>query len=327
MNKTIGFVIAAATLLSVGGCSMHHASKEGGNRVGITPSRSASAAHWTNWNNDQHIGSFYAVAGTAKETVAVGIDGLIATRNNASGIWTTQTVEGDPDFRAIVYAKNQYVIVREAGLIMTSPDGLTWTSRNSPTSKNLMELFWDGHQYLAGGDAGTIVSSPEGIEWTSRDSGSGINFYSFGYSGARYVAVGNDGIRISSDSVSWTAPANAPTSVPFTACIWTGTQFLACGLGLGKNPTIYTSPDGDVWTLRDSTVKASLRAAITINGAIYIAGDSVIKKSTDGGTTWADTYTSRGDNSLIMGLASNGECLIAAGFNHNVWAMPASAAP
>ena len=79
-------------------------------------------------------------------------------------------------------------------------------------------------------------------------------------------------------------------SVPFTACTWTGTEFLACGLGLDKYPTIYTSPDGDVWTLRDTTIKASLRAATTINGTIYVAGDSVIEKSTDGGTTWTDTF-------------------------------------
>ena len=233
---------------------------------------------WTNWNNDQSIGSFYAVAGTATETVAVGIDGRIATRNNSTGVWNIQTFTGDPDFRAIVYANNQYVVVREAGLIMTSPDGLEWTNQTSPTKENLLGLFWDGHQYLAGGDKGTILSSPDGINWTSLDSGSQINFYSFSYSGTRYVAVGNDGIRISNDSVAWTTPTSAPTSIPFTACTWTGTEFLACGLGLDKNFTIYTSPDGDVWTLRDNTVMASLRAATTINGAIYIAGDSVIRK-------------------------------------------------
>ena len=85
-----------------------------------------------------------------------------------------------------------------------------------------------------------------------------------------------------------------------------------------------TSPDGDSWTLRDTTVKASLRAATTIHGTIYIAGDRVIKKSTDGGTTWTDTYTNSGGNELFMGLASNGEGLIAAGFNHQIWAMPVS---
>jgi hypothetical protein len=287
----------------------------------------ASAANWTNWNNDQGIGSFYAVAGSANETVAVGIDGRIATRNNSTGVWHIQTFTGDPDFRAIVYANNQYVVVREAGFIMTSPDGLKWTNRTSPTKKNLLGLFWDGHQYLAGGDKGTILSSPDGIKWNSRKSGSQLNFYGFSYSGTRYVAVGNDGIRISRDSVTWTTPTTAPTSVPFTACTWTGTEFLACGLGLDKNPTIYTSPDGDVWTLRDTTIKASLRAAITINGTIYITGDSVIEKSTDGGTTWTDTYNNSGGNRLFMGLASNGECLIAAGFNHNVWAMPVSVTP
>jgi hypothetical protein len=302
----------------------------------------AGEATWTNWNNGQSIGSFYAVAGTGKETVAVGIDGLIATRNNASGTWTTQVFgssldfntvvrsimqlrmpkPNDPDFRAIVYAKHQYVVVREAGLIMTSPDGLKWTSRASHTKNSLLGLFWDGHQYLAGGDAGTILSSTDGIKWTSRNSGSPISFYSFAYSGTRYVAVGNDGILISSNAVGWTAPKTAPTRVPFTACVWTGTEFLACGLGLGKKPTIYTSPDGEDWTLRDNTITASLRAAATLNGAIYVAGDNVIMKSTDGGTTWVDTFGGSGPNSLFMGLANNGPFLIAVGFNANAWAMP-----
>ncbi len=296
----------------------------------------ASAADWESWNNGQSIGSFYAVAGTTKETVAVGIDGRIATRNNATGVWTNQIFAGDPDFRAIVYANGQYVVVREAGSIMTSPDGIKWTTRVPPARKNLLGplwdgsagrndllgLFWDGHQYLAGGNKGTILTSPDGIKWTSRNSGSTIAFYSFSRSDSRFVAVGNDGIRISSDSVAWTTPKSAPTSVPFTACTWTGSGFLACGLGLDRNPTIYTSPDGDVWTLRDSTITASLRAAITINGAIYVAGDSVVAKSTDGGTTWTDTFDSPGRNMLFMGLASNGEHLIAAGFNHNVWALP-----
>ncbi len=287
----------------------------------------ASAGDWTNWNNAQEIGSFYAVAGTARETVAVGIDGLIATRDNTTGFWRTQRFGGDPDFRAIVYANHQYVVVREAGGIMTSPDGRKWTSRTSPTENSLLGLYWDGHQYLAGGDRGTILTSPDGIDWTTRDSGSSISFYAFGWSGNRYVAVGNDGIRIGSDSIHWEEPAAAPTSVPFTACTWTGTEFLACGLGLDKKPTIYTSPDGKKWTLRDKTITASLRAALTVNGAIYVAGDSVIAKSTDGGTTWAEIFTESGSNNLFMGLASNGESLIAAGFNHNVWAMPITVAP
>ena len=213
---------------------------------------------------------------------------------------------------------------------MTSPDGIAWTQRVSPTTENLLGLFWDGHQYLAGGDHGTMLASPDGIKWEKRDSGSDISLYSFSYSGSRYVAVGNDGMLVSTDSVTWTTPATRWTTehIPFTACTWTGTEFLACGLGLDNFPTIYASPAGDSWTLRDTTIKSSLRAAVTINGAIYVAGDSVIEKSTDGGTTWQDTFINpTGNNNLFMGLAYDGKCLIAVGFNHNVWALPVSSPP
>jgi len=283
-----------------------------------------SALAWTNWNNHQNIGSFYAVAATPRETVAVGIDGRIATRDAATCVWHVQIFAGDPDFRGILYAHGQYIVVREQGSIMTSPDGLAWTTRTSPVTNNLLGVFWDGHQYLAGGDKGTLLASPDGVTWTPRNTGSEIDLSGFSFSGTRYVVVGNDGILISDDALTWRQPATWATTarVPFISSTWTGSEFLACGLGLDKLPTIYTSPDGETWTLRDSTITASLRAAISVGGAIYVAGDSVVAKSTDGGTTWTNIFPQTPDNRLFMGLASDGQNLIAVGFNHNVWSWP-----
>ena len=76
---------------------------------------------WTNWNNGQSIGSFFSVAGSSTETVAVGIDGTIATRSMTTGMWTIQTFTSDADFRSVIYAGGQFVAVREGGLNHDEP--------------------------------------------------------------------------------------------------------------------------------------------------------------------------------------------------------------
>ena len=186
----------------------------------------------------------------------------------------------------------------------------------------MLGIVWDGHQFLVGGGDGTILSSPDGVTWITRHSGEPVSFYSFASSGTNYVAVGNDGIFTSPDSITWAAARNAPKSVPFTGCAWTGSRFVACGLGFDKNATLYTSPDGETWTLSGKEFTASFRAAIAHGSDVYVAGDSVVAKSSDGGKTWADIFNQPGNNKLFMGLATDGQSLIAVGFNHNVWALP-----
>lgn len=118
---------------------------------------------WTDWKNGQSIGSFFGVALSPSATVAVGIDGRISTRNKLTGAWTIQTFTGDPDFRDVLYANGQFVTVREAGGIMTSPDGLTWTSRSSGTTSDLRAVIWDGTKYVIAGQSGKILTSPDGV--------------------------------------------------------------------------------------------------------------------------------------------------------------------
>ena len=291
----------------------------------MASSRSFGQLTWTNWNNDQTIGSFFGVAGTATETVAVGIDGRVSTRNNSTGAWTIQTFTGNPDFRDVIYANGQYVTVREGGSIMTSPDGLAWTSRTSPTTNDLRALVWDGHQYLAAGQNGTILTSPDAITWTTRSSGVTTFFNSLSYSGSRYVAVGGFGIRVSTDGISWSAPTSQPSSISFEASTWSGSQFIIGGLGFGSTATLYGSVDGLTWSLLNSTIKDNVESAITVAGTSYIAGSingggtSFVDQSTNS-TSWSSVYPSQSSSEFFNDVTYNGQYLIAAGFNHNVWA-------
>ena len=283
---------------------------------------------WSDWRNGQSIGSFYSVAGTANETVAVGAmgsSGRIATRNNTTGIWVVQDFATSSWFRDVIYANNQYVAVREGGSIMTSPNGLTWTNQVSPTTNDLMTVLWDGNQYLAAGKNGTILTSTDAQTWTNRTSGTTAFFHNISYSGSQYVAVGNNIVRISTDGISWSAPVAAPPPTYFVGATWTGTRFIIGGLGFSTTPTLYGSSDGLTWTLLNSAFKEDIRSIVTVGGSVFITGafdgtgNGFVYQTLDG-VALTNTYLSPNGSEYFMGIAYNGSDLIVAGFNHNVFA-------
>lgn len=286
------------------------------------------AQSWVNQAQGQSVGSFFGVASSGTTTVAVGIDGRIATRNNQTGNWTIQTFAGDPDFRAVIYAAGQFVTVREQGEIRTSADGVNWTLRTSGTTNDLRAIIHDGSKFVVAGQNGTILTSSNGTSWTARNSGSTTFFNSLSFSGSRYIAVGGYGIRWSTDAVTWTAPASPPPSISFEASTWTGSRFIAGGLGFGSTATLYGSPDGSSWALLNSQVRGNVEAAVTVGSDVYIAGDNTfVMRSQDNGQTWSNIYTTPSGSEYFMALAYDAQNLIAAGFNHNVWARSLTGAP
>ena len=60
-----------------------------------------------------------------------------------------------------------------ASVVMTSPDGTTWTSRTPAANNDWRSIAWNGTVFSAGGTSGSgnrIMTSPDGITWTSRTS-------------------------------------------------------------------------------------------------------------------------------------------------------------
>jgi photosystem II stability/assembly factor-like uncharacterized protein len=94
---------------------------------------------------------------------------------------------------AFLWTGVQFVVVESQGLINTSPDGLTWTSRTSGTTAALRAVAWSGAQYIAVGDAGTVLTSPNSITWTGRSSGTSNILRGVAWSGTHFVAVGDTG--------------------------------------------------------------------------------------------------------------------------------------
>ncbi len=97
------------------------------------------------------------------------------------------------------------------GTILTSPDGITWTSRTSGTTQSLLAATWSGTQFCVVGGGGTILTSPDGITWTSRTSGTTQGLNAATHAENRFWAVGVVGALISSP-----APVAGQHVLPYT---------------------------------------------------------------------------------------------------------------
>ena len=110
--------------------------------------------------------------------------------------WRNPVPTGKP-LSAIAYGNNQFVSVGDTGTIVTSPDGLTWTSRISGTSNTLYAIASGNNRFVAVGSGtlasapAAVVASPDGITWTSRTRSVTTNgLAGIGYGNNQFVAVG-----------------------------------------------------------------------------------------------------------------------------------------
>src|SRR5690606_30647588 len=150
-----------------------------------------------------------------------------------------------PNFRSLA-ALGAFLVT----LVVPAFAQTVWIPRNPVTSPtNLTGITWTGSQLVAVGDGGTIVTSPDGVSWTTRNSGTANGLYAVAKDGgngasSRVVAVGVSGtIRLSANGGNNWSAATTTGDVMY-AVTWAGNRFVAVGAG-GK---ILTSSDGSSWT-------------------------------------------------------------------------------
>ena len=92
--------------------------------------------------------------------------------------------------------------------VLTSPDGVTWTSGSGIPSGGWTAITYVGVQFVAVATSGSNVAmtSPDGIAWTAQP-GLDVrrNWNAVSYGKGVYVAAGDDWMAYSKDAgVSWT---------------------------------------------------------------------------------------------------------------------------
>jgi hypothetical protein len=79
---------------------------------------------------------------------------------------------------------------------MTSPDGITWTSRSSAADNAWRSVTFGNGLFVAvsvNGTGNRVMTSPDGITWTSRTSAANNLWWGVTYGNGLFVAVSSDG--------------------------------------------------------------------------------------------------------------------------------------
>lgn len=190
-----------------------------------------------------------------------------------------------PDMRKVAWLGSQFVAVGDYGAILTSPDGTTWSIRDSTTARDLYAISQVGTRLLAAGENGLIVSSTNsGSSWTSvraADSPALNDFRAIETiravttaptSGARVFVYGNGGLA-SND----TAGANWSTSLADTFSGTSNTLTLAGRVGGAGFISIVnevttsatTSPAGGVLINRNNTNRIGDSVTLESKGGMF----------------------------------------------------------
>jgi hypothetical protein len=147
--------------------------------------------------------------------------------------------------------------------IQTSPDGIIWTTRTTPSIATLSYITWSPEltlfvatSYQAG--TSSIITSPDGITWTSRTTptftGNGWQNICWSAELGLFVVVlgsltaNTSWIMTSSNGTTWTAQTTPSGSGWYGVC-WAAELglFVACSTVTSTN-CIATSPNGVTWT-------------------------------------------------------------------------------
>jgi len=279
--------------------------------------------------------------------VVVGFGkGIFTSANGVS--WATQATANPnlPELKSVIYDGSQFVTVGGKAfgssappLIMTSPDGVIWTTRTWTVPESLPEtqlndIASGGGKLTAVGANGTIISSTDsGITWASESQVNNNTTFISEFTGVTAnaslrVAVGRNsafkGGIISNNGGGWSVVASDMSDFLPRDVVWTGSQFVAVGGdsgNFGASAVTMTSTDGTNWTrhaVANAPASHVFRSVFWDGTKLYAGGDnsqsSRMMMSSSDGVTWTLEHQSTvNGQGAVAGIAGSSTVLVGVG--------------
>jgi hypothetical protein len=142
---------------------------------------------------------------------------LIALSTASTGLaqvfWSSQGSSAIPDdIWSVTFANGTFAAVTANGNVVTSADGLSWTSHPALAGTWLVSIAYGNGLWVAVGADGTILASPDLIVWTPQQSTTTNRLNGVLFTGYIFVAVGEGGtILTSADGQTWNPQVSGVT--------------------------------------------------------------------------------------------------------------------
>jgi hypothetical protein len=153
---------------------------------------------------------------------------------------------------------------------MTSPDGITWTSRTSAADNNWQSVAFGNNVFVAVANSGTgnrVMTSTNGITWATKPSASDGDWRSVTYGNNTWVAVGrNNPVVMSSSDNGETWTSRASFAFTLMGVTYGNNKFVA----VSDQARVITSSDGITWA-QSETVPNGAYQSVTYGNDLFVA--------------------------------------------------------
>lgn len=249
----------------------------------------------------------YLLASSKHRISRIDIDSVDGTVS--ANTWVQADSGVTTNLNSAAGSEDIMVVVGDDGIILTSKDGITWTSQTSPTTNNLNKVIY-GDKFIAVGDDATIISSDDGILWNLHSTAEHYKLKGITYNNDTYIACGDEVVYRSTDGITWTVSYQDLSIAVYLTDMIYDDKFV----GVGIDGLVFTSADGINW---DYSGIEDIISCIANGNNVYTAiapyttGCNTVHVSKDA-TTW--TISKINTDNRLMDIAF-GDMFMAVGDN------------
>lgn len=211
---------------------------------------------------------------------------LVVSQIEAQEQWTSVASTTRQNLWSVAAGAGRFVAVGENGAVVTSADGIVWTTRSAGTTAWLVGVTYANDRFVAVGDKGTLLTSTDGVTWATRASGTTERLNAVAFGNERWLAVGENGSAVTSaDAVTWTPVARSDRGWTNALSGWLRGLCFAYGqfVATGQRGHVVTTADMIFYTDASVETAVDLEAVTYAQHRFVAVGDGLVLTSRDAG--------------------------------------------